>query len=1033
MTPKFAFVCKILFVCLLTILISLPAMSQGGNQGSIEGTVLDQSGAVVSEATVTATNTETGAKFSNTTTTDGFFRFPVLPVGRYDVSVERSGFARTTQKDVVLTVGGRLNLPITVKVASQSEAVEVTAEAPLVETTRSQVSTTVDSRSIQSLPVNGRNFIEFSLLTPGVNRDNTRPGDISFGGLRGTLNSLVVDGTDNNNTFFGQAAGRTGTGRAPYQFSQDAVQEFQVNTNGYSAELGRAGGAVINAITKSGTNAFHGSAFWFYRDQSLNAANPFTKLFNAFVTNPTQLRNPNPPYHYNQYGGSLGGYFIKDKLFFFANYDGQRNTQPNSVTFNPPAVLNQFETFAVNYLAPRANSWVRAQDQDDYLGKLDWIINSKHNANVRWNKQHFSGANFENSGATMSEEHTGAANVRTTNITTAVTSNLASNFINVARFTYFHDREPGQANSSLPELLISQTGASAFSFTAGRNFFSPRETTIDRYQYGDSVTYVRGRHTFKGGIDVIHDQIFNLFPGTSNGSYRLTLDQLGRSLCRSGLTPLPATITACGAPAGSFSQNFFGAGTAGPVTEPNLFDLGVYFQDDWKVNHNLTLNLGIRYDLDTYDQPSFQNPVALAAGFDTSRINKDQNNIAPRFGFAWTPFSNRWVWRGGYGIFFSRTPAISLSTAFSNNGVAVQNRSIPASSPLFPNYPNSACGPVDEAGSSCAPPAGLAAAAPPIIIVAQSDYQQPYVQQWNLTTEYELMKDLAVSVGYLGVKGTKLTRFRDVNLFAPVPTTITVAGQPALLFRYPGTTTPARPVTAFSRIEQIEAAGSSIYHGMVVQVTKRFSRNFQALASYTWSHGIDDNPDATAVVPGGSDDIKLNYSPLLPGLDRASGETDIRNRFVLSGVWDLNYAGGLPTVAKAILEGWQISGILTAQGGQPYTAHVSGNADINRDGITAQEQVPGVGRNTFRLPANYSLDPRITRKVRVREGMQLELFAEAFNLFNRFNYYSANFNQFSGTALTPLAVSATSFGMPREVIGAQPVQRVIQLGTKFVF
>jgi hypothetical protein len=410
-------------------------------------------------------------------------------------------------------------------------------------------------------------------------------------------------------------------------------------------------------------------------------------------------------------------------------------------------------------------------------------------------------------------------------------------------------------------------------------------------------------------------------------------------------------------------------------------------------------------------------------------------------------------------MFFSRTPAIALSTAFSNNGLAVQNRSVAFNSALFPNYPNSICGPVDAAGSSCPPPAALAASSPPIIIVAQSDYQQPYIQQWNFTTEYEVMKDLAVSVGYLGVKGTKLTRFRDVNLFAPVPDTVFLAGQPLSYLRYPGATAnalvPIRPVTAFDRIEQIEAAGGSIYHAMTVQVMKRFSRNFQALGAYTWSHGIDDNPDSTAVVPNGGDDTKLNYSALLPGLDRASGESDIRNRFVLSGVWDLNYFNGMPKVAKAILEGWQVSGIFTAQGGQPYTAHLSGTGnDLNRDGNRNSERTPFLGRNTFRLPANYSLDPRISRKIRVREGMQFEMFAEAFNIFNRFNYYSANFNQFTvgtvpatgvnpcagtgatgvgGKCLLPVAANATGFGMPREVIGAQPVQRVIQLGTKFTF
>src|SRR5215510_6917710 len=326
------------------------SLAQGGNQGTIAGTVTDSSGALVPGAEITATNTSTRAAFKTVSTDDGFFEFALLPVGTYDIDARKQGFNPLSAKDVKLTIGAKLSLTLELKVSAQGETVVVTGEAPVVETARTQVSSTIDDRAVANLPTNGRNFIDFALLTAGVNRD-VRLGDLSFAGQRGTLNSLTVDGTDNNNTFFGQSLGRTGSGRAPYQFSQDAVQEFQVNTNGYSAELGRAGGAVINAITKSGTNAFHGSAFWYYRDQSLNAGNPFNKINNAFATLPSQLRSENPPYHYNQYGGSFGGFFIKDKLFFFTNYDGQRNTQPNSVTFNPPAVLSQFETFAVNYLA----------------------------------------------------------------------------------------------------------------------------------------------------------------------------------------------------------------------------------------------------------------------------------------------------------------------------------------------------------------------------------------------------------------------------------------------------------------------------------------------------------------------------------------------------------------------------------------------------------------------------------------------------------------------------------------------------------
>ena len=236
------------------------------------------------------------------------------------------GFATRRQENLRVQIGETSTLRLELGVAALSDTITVSGTAPVLETTRTQVSSVVNSTAVANLPVNGRNFIDFVLLTPGVTRD-TRSGDISFAGQRGTLNSLVVDGADNNNTFFGQALGRTGTGRAPYQFSQEAVQEFQVNANAFSAEFGRAGGAVINVVTKSGTNRFSGSVFEFYRDKALNANTAINE----------SLGRPKSPYHYHQFGGVLGGPLVRDRHFFFANYDGQRNTQPNAVFLNVPA------------------------------------------------------------------------------------------------------------------------------------------------------------------------------------------------------------------------------------------------------------------------------------------------------------------------------------------------------------------------------------------------------------------------------------------------------------------------------------------------------------------------------------------------------------------------------------------------------------------------------------------------------------------------------------------------------------------------
>src|SRR2546421_12477733 len=264
-----------------------PSVWPQANQGTIEGIIVDQSGAALPGARLTGTNDATGIHFQTTSDSNGLFTFPVLPVGTYTIEVEHPGFAKLMQKNITVSVGARLNLNLSLSVAGQTESVTVTDEPPIVETTRSQVSSAVNDVAIENLPTNGRNFINFVLLTPGVTLD-VRGGDISFAGQRGTLNSLIVDGSDTNNTFFGQSVGRTGSGRAPYQFSEDAVQEFQVNSNAYSAELGHAGGAVINVVTKSGTNDIHGAAFEFFRDRSLNANDPINKI-KGFSKSPYHL------------------------------------------------------------------------------------------------------------------------------------------------------------------------------------------------------------------------------------------------------------------------------------------------------------------------------------------------------------------------------------------------------------------------------------------------------------------------------------------------------------------------------------------------------------------------------------------------------------------------------------------------------------------------------------------------------------------------------------------------------------------------
>ena len=1015
---------KIVLCCSLLLAANSRLWGQGGNQGSVEGTIVDQKGGAVPEVALTLKNLATGVTLSLTGDAEGFFKFAVVPVGTYELTAQKAGFSTVTQKGVTVTVGARLNLNFTLPLAAQQITVEVTSDLPLVETTRSHVSSTVDSQSVANLPVLGRNFINFVLLTPGVTLDR-RDGDISFAGQRGTLNSLVVDGGDSNNTFFGQTTGRTGSGRAPYQFSQDAVAEFQVNSNGYSAEFGRAGGAVINVITKSGTNALHGTAFEFYRDTSLNAQDSITK----------SQKKPKAPLHFHQFGGNLGGPVVKDKLFFFFDYDGQRNTLPNTVVLNLPAMFapsTLFETHAFNYLTARAGSWTRTQNQDVYLGKVDWFISQNHQLSGRINSQRFTGNNFEAGGQTNALEHTGASLVTTDTVSTRLTSTISSKSTNVASFSYLRDNEPGQANSPNAQGAVLQPGVGTV-LTVGRNFFSPRFTNITRQQWADTVSLVQGRHSLKAGVDFIRDQIANFFPGNFSGNYTFTnLDAFGRSLDRAPQLS-PGNVT--------YVQAFAGAGTGGPTTNPNLFESSLFLQDEWRMRKNLTLNLGVRYDVQRVAQPVTANPQALAAGINTGHIENPANTPEPRIGFAWTPLSgNRMVLRGGYGIYYGRTPSIMYGTAMSNNGLNVATFQYDGSTAPF--YPDNVCGAPDPAGTSpsCAhPPGGTSGA--PIIFSFDPFYKQPMVQQWSLGLEHQFLRDFSINVSYLGVHGTHLQRTRDINLNPNlIPGhALRAAGGILDYTRYSS----IRPIPAFNRISQFEGSASSLYHGLAVQVSKRYRQGFQFLASYTWSHVIDDNPDATAVVPFTFDDAKTVQFPTIPGADRGNGQNDQRHRFVVSGIWNLDsYTKGMAKAPRLLLGGWELSGIFTIQSGQPYTALVAG--DLNFDGNSRAARLPGVGRNTFYLPKNASLDPRITKDIPLREKMKFQLILEAFNLFNRNNVFSVNTDQFTFTKFStkpPICLNSdgcisfpvANFGVQNSNNNTPISPRIVQLGAKFIF
>jgi hypothetical protein len=440
-------------------------------------------------------------------------------------------------------------------------------------------------------------------------------------------------------------------------------------------------------------------------------------------------------------------------------------------------------------------------------------------------------------------------------------------------------------------------------------------------------------------------------------------------------------------------------------------EYGFYAQDSWRVTEQFTLNYGIRYDLFNLANPKVKNPDPglAAANLDTSLIPIDKNNIGGRLGFAYrlSPNGNTVV-RGGIGNYYGRTPSILTGTAFTQNGIQVQTYTLTANLPTYPAILS-------------APPALNRT---PDIYVFAKDYVQPVTWQWSLNIEHPLGRDYAVTAGYLGVRGEHLSRTRDINFLPAVPVLGSFAdGTPVTYLRHPGRLNPA-----FGRISLFDSGADSIYHGGFVQLSKRFSQNFQVQTSYTFSKVIDSRPDFTSVVVG-TDDSKNAQDTLAPNLERGRGNADITHRFVFSGVWDINYAKSLQNpIARNLLRGYQFALIANLQSGRPLTATVGG--DPNGDTNTSTDRPPYVGRDTYTGPNLLTADIRLTRDIRLyRERAALRLMFEAFNVTNRANFNSITTAQYNFNATTRVFTPNATFLTPTTTYDP----RILQLAAKITF
>jgi outer membrane receptor protein involved in Fe transport len=1035
-------------VCLSATASPALAQSQLGT-GSISGTVSDSNGAVISGATVTITNAGTGLRRTLTTGDSGQFSAPALPVGEYSARVEKPGFATLEQKGLIVNVGGTATLRLELKPGAANEVVNIVAEQTL-DAARTEETTLINRMQINDLPINGRRADQFALLAPGVTRDG-RFGLLSYRGQSGVFNNFTLEGNDDNQAYFAEARGRT---RIASSISADAVQEFQVAQSNFLPEFGRSAGGGINATVRSGANTFHGDGFWYFRNEALNARDPLATI------NPEERRD--------QFGGSFSGPVIKDKLFFFLNYDQQLRNFPliiadlgGVLTTGLPAnaTAQDIDDFnrGVADLRSRfpngapGNTIPRSINQNLGLAKIDWNASRSNIVSITYNHLNARGRNAIQTPLVLGNVgRNGSDDVRIQSFNARLTSTITSRLVNEARMQWGRDWEFEFANQPPPQVFVG----SQFSF--GRASFLERSALPDerRLQFVDNLSYVSGKHSLKFGGDInrAHDIIDNPanFGATYNYTNALTY---GRDLRNPALKSYS-----------SYSQSF-----GIPGLTFNTIDYAVFAQDQWKPFNRLTINYGLRYDYQQNPEPVAPNPAIP----ETQSINKDRTNFGPRVGAAWDLRGNgKTVVRGGYGVYYGRTPNGAIFNALTQTGLTDLSRNVVSitlrtNDPGAPTYPNILTAPTVTGGTS--------------VFRLDSDYKRPRMQEFNVGVERELLSHLTVSASFVYTLGQRLPINFDTNLSAPAFTrvyqfpdgsTIEVPFAAGLTRTAAGVAQNvnlSRPNPNFGSISVQRSISETYYKALFLEVERRFDGGLQFHIAYTLAKA--ENLSGTGGGDGGGAETPFNGSSLFNQFDlkanRAAAPTDQRHRFALDGVWNLPELKQGGALARGLLNGYRLSGIFTAESGRPFAATVSvptipflsGGAQYTGFGgilgLGGLNLAPDVPRNSNYGDANYRFDLRVARDIKLGEKFVVELLGEAFNLFNRSNFngfgstlYDADFpflpgsttTRYSATNPPPLGTPIpltrrANFGAPNND-GSQPDgtnARRFQLALRFRF
>jgi Carboxypeptidase regulatory-like domain/TonB dependent receptor/TonB-dependent Receptor Plug Domain len=976
-------------ICLLAL--AIPAFAQTDVTTSrISGVVSDPSGAALPGVTVEAKNQETGLVITGVTGADGTYRLLNLPTGKYTISAALEGFNTVTRPNVELRLGTAPTINFTLQLSSVSESITVTSTAPLVEVTNTTASTTITSEEVKELPLNGRNFVDLVYLTPETRRERER-GNIAISGQRGINTNVTVDGVDYNNSFFGGTAG-TAEGRAPLSISQESVKEFTVITNGASVEFGRSAGGFVNVITKSGTNQMHGSAFYYSQPQSL-------------ISNFADGREP-ADQKKNQYGASLGGPILQDRLFYFGSFDQQKQDQTVPVAAN---VLDA-EVFAKYPVLASDPSYTQTTDGRVLFGRLDFQATNSQRFMVRGNYTTYEGDHGTSGATSRSSLTNGLEGLDSRTYVGTWSGTFGSALLNDMNVTWsdeFTPREPVSGSENLPEIIMGSTT------TYGGVAFLPITSTVQRKAIADTVSYLWKNHVFKAGFDYNDTSVEQIFKGNWRGVFVFTNTVVG------GQTVATARQNLLDGKWSQYRQfgglNGLTSDEAGGVSFGQK-ETALFLQDQWYLRPNLTITAGVRWEkLDNPDAPVLNPNDRNANG--TFKLNGEipdvDDQFSPRLGVTWSPWS-RTVVRGTVGRYWSRTPALLWAQLFSSNGVRGTQYVINSASGN--NCPTDALAPGWGSGATACrggwTPEGVERIdftkvtniATPGVFAVDPNFTNPRTDRFTIGAEQELWTETAFGLDYTWAETENLERLTDINIQYQRNADGSIALGPNGMPRFSST----RPNPAYARVTTYTSDARSEYWALTATARRRFARGLRAYANVTYSQDKDNDSNERNFSGIQAEDV-LN-------LDQSWGysERDQRWRSNLTFIWDTPWWGiGL-------------SGSYTYTSGQAYSARYG--TDANNDGnnvdrpTIAGEHLP---RNSFRQPDFSTLSLRLSKSFDIGPG-DLTVFGECFNCADSANRSISTNNQIWGSAQTP----AANFGVIDQVTLSP---RTIQLAVRYDF